>query len=208
MSGATSSQASSSSDSTGSGGPSTAINIPFTFVGCSAPLVPGVPASSPSSLSSPVLSKGGGGVTVSCPPRCQRVVCLLRLTRPCRLTRLIVRNAGSVFVCVRSAAPSVDLLGVTVESAGRLSWCELVPEHQLCAADVWRDNFHSRPLPAPLVRVHTFPSAGPMCGSFGPLMTHATTAALCVELRGAEDEWNREAKLGLSWLEVFGVPVQ
>jgi len=93
--------------------------------------------------------------------------------------------------------------------AAVLSCCSvvLIAEHQLCAADVWRDSFHSSALPAPLVRVHTFPSVGAMRGSFGPQLAQSTSAVLCVELRGAEDEWSRDAKLGISWLEVFGVPV-
>ena len=188
-------------------GGSTAVNIPFTFVGCSALTV----------SSSPQLVKGGAGVSVACPPRSQRVVCLLRLHTPCRLTRVIVRNAGAVFLAVRSAAPSPQQLadwsssGLLLHEAGVAAarqWSELVPEQQLCAAEVWRDSFHLRPLPAQVSRVHTFPSAGAMRGSFSPQLAESTTTALCVTMRGAEDEWNRDAQLGLSWLEVFGVPVE
>jgi len=144
-----------------------------------------------------------------------------------------VRNAGSVFLCVRSASPESPLLAELTAAGGELSaasasasasasagvaalvaQCEVaVPEHQLCAAEVWRSSHDpqssqsSQPLPAPLVRVHTFPSAGPMRGSFSPQLADSTTAALCLELRGAEDEWSRDAKIGVSWLEVFGVPV-
>lgn len=220
MSGVTS--ASTSSSSSGA-----AINIPFTFVGCSSPPLSAPttttttnPSTDFSSSHSSLLSKGGSGLTVSCPPRSQRVRCLLRLSRPCRLTRVIVRNAGSVFLCVRAAAPSSRQLSELTEAGGELSaasvsallsWSELVPEHQLCAAEVWQSSHSlptSHPLPAPLLRVHTFPSARPMLGSFSPQLQHCTTAALCLEVRGAEDEWSREAKVGLSWLEVFGVPVQ
>ena len=228
-------------------GASSAVNIPFTFLGCSSPAVI-LAASTTSSTSSSVsvsasssslLSKGNPGVLVSCPPRSQRVVCLLRLSRPCRLTRVIVRNAGSVFVGVRfvpisDASPSsllslldectpppppppppasksvVDVPLLSGSSAlSLLRQCPvLVPEHQLCAADVWRDSLHSPPpLPAPLSRVHTFPSSGPMRGSFSPQLSDSAVTALCVEMRGAEDEWSRDAKIGLGWLEVFGVPV-
>ena len=177
---------------------SSAINIPFTFAGCSSPPSPGPgPA---------VLSRSGGGLTVDCPARSQRVACLLRLSRPCRLTRVIVRNAGCVFLRVRSAPPSAAVPADGDWTA--VDCCDVViPEHQLCAADVWRDSSHAQPLPAPLLRVHTFPSAAAMRGAFSPQLADRTTAALWVELRGAEDDWSRNARLGLSWLEVFGVPV-
>ena len=190
-------------------GSGSAINIPFSFVGCSSSSLSAAPSSSS------LLSKGGSALSVLCPGRSQRVLCLLRLSRPCRLTRLIVRNAGSVFVAVRCAGVEEAAL-LEASTAGQLTaksvaalagWAELVPEHQLCAADVWRQHGLAQPLPPTLLRVHTFPSAGPMQGSFSPQLLDRLTAAVCVEVRGAEDEWSREARIGLSWLELFGVPL-
>ena len=190
--------------------------ISFALLGCSSPPFTFAP-SSPSSP--PLLTKAASAapspLVLACPRSC-RSLCFLQLSFPASVRRLVVRNLHSAFLAVHCTS-SLRLLQRTWRRSRELgdigdaqvaqllrSFVQLVPCQQLCPLDVW-GSAEVLGAPSPLlskVRVFSLPH------STSPIFAAAqssTVVGVCLEMRGAEDNWRPDTQLGLQWIELFGV---
>ena len=188
-----------------------AVPVPFTFVGCTAPALPGSPPQLPTLLSGKAASSA---LSVACPPGCV-VLCFLRLSFPAQLRRLVIRNGRSAFLAVHSTASSalLDQTWQRARAQGELTaktatgllvpFVHLLASHQLCLQEAWGSGEAT----AAVTKVRPFALPPPTSILFSGAST-AAAVGLCVELRGVEDVWQKDQglTLGLQWLEVFGVP--
>ena len=130
---------------------------------------------------------------------------------------MVVRNSGSVFLaihCAQSAAaledawrraqsawdPSARGLSDAQSAAVLRGLLHAQPLQQLCALEHWPPQPPLSAAQSPsLSRVRVFPLPPPSADAM-------VCAGVCLEVRGAEDNWTADATIGLHWVELYGLP--